>query len=61
MNNSPLNNHLVREEIKKEIKDFLESIKNGGTTKQNLGHNESSAKKIDSTKCLHKEIGEVSF
>jgi hypothetical protein len=35
-NNSLLNGNLVKEEIKKEIKDFLEFNKNEGTPYQNL-------------------------
>ena len=35
-NNSPLNDHWVRKEIKKEIKDFEEFNENEGTTHPNL-------------------------
>jgi hypothetical protein len=60
LNNYLLNDNLVSEEIKKEIKDFLEFNKDEGTTIPKLmGHNESSAKrKTHSSEWLHKEIGE---
>jgi hypothetical protein len=48
---------LVKEEIKKEIKDFLEFNENKGTT-YTMGHNKSSAKrKTHSSEYLHKRIG----
>ena len=36
LNNTLLNDNLVKEETKKEIKDFLEFNKNEGTTYSNL-------------------------
>ena len=36
LNNAPLNDNLVKEEIKKEIKSFLESNENEDTSQQNL-------------------------
>jgi hypothetical protein len=56
-----LNDNFVREEIKKEIKEFLELNENVDTSYPNLwGHSESSAeRKIQSTKCPGKETGEI--
>jgi hypothetical protein len=46
---------LVKEKIKKEIKDFLEFNENEDTSYQNMGHSESSGKrKTHSSKCLQK-------
>jgi hypothetical protein len=55
LNNSLLNDNLVREEIKKEIKDFIDSMK----MRKHMGHNVK--KKTYSTKCLHKEIGKILY
>jgi hypothetical protein len=50
MNNTLLNDNLVKEEIKKEIKDFLEFNDNEAKL---MGHNESSPRrKIQSSECL---------
>jgi hypothetical protein len=51
---------LVKEEIKKEIKDFLVFNENEGINIPRLmGHKESIAKwKTQSSKCLQKETGE---
>ena len=49
----------VKEEIKKKIKDFLKFNEIDHTIY--MGHNEGSVKrKVHSTKCLHKEHGEIS-
>ena len=59
LNNILLNENLVKEEIKKEIKDFLEHNENGHNIPKSMGHNESSAKrKTHSPECLQKENGE---
>ena len=51
-----LNGNLVREEIKKEMKDFKNLLK---MKTQHMGHNDSSAKrKTHSSECLPKETGE---
>ena len=54
LNNTLLNDTLVKEEIKKEIKDFLEFNENEAKL---MGHNESSPKrKIHSSEGCLKEI-----
>jgi hypothetical protein len=73
LNNSLLHDNLVREEIKKVIKDILELNENEGTTnnfkqlKQLRGHNKkkknlwdtikSAMRKTHSAKCLQREAG----
>jgi hypothetical protein len=42
VNNAVLNDNLVKEEIKKEIKDFLELNENEVNIPQLIGYNESS-------------------
>jgi hypothetical protein len=61
LRNSPLSDNLVKEKIKKDIKDFLEFNENESSAYPNFrGHNENSVeRKIHSTGCLQKEIGEI--
>ena len=57
LNISLLNDLWVREEIKKEIKDFLKLNEMKAQQSKCVGHNETNAKrKVHSTKDLHKEI-----
>jgi len=57
VSNVLLNDNLVNEEIKKEIKDFLEFNENN--IHKLMGHNESCAKrKTHSSECLQKETRE---
>jgi len=58
LNNALLNDNLVKEEIKKEIKDFLEFNENERTTNNLMRQNESNAKrKTHSSECLQNETG----
>jgi hypothetical protein len=60
LNNFLVNDNLVREEIKKATKYFLEFNENVDTLPKFMGHNENNAKrKIHSTKCPSKETGEI--
>jgi ribosomal protein S24E len=63
LKNTLCNGHWVRNEIKKEIKDFLELKKNEIKNISKLtGHSESSVKsQVYSSKCFHKEIGVFSY
>jgi hypothetical protein len=50
---------LVKEEIKKGIKDFFKFSKNEGTTYPNLWHTMKAVQRGKlSSECLHKETGE---
>jgi hypothetical protein len=60
VNNTLLNYNLVKEEINKEIKDFLEFNENEATTNPNLWDTmkEVLREKTHSPECLQKETGE---
>jgi hypothetical protein len=59
LNNALLNDNLVKEKRKKEIKDFFEFNENEGTTYPNLWDTiKSVLKKTHSSECLQKETGE---
>ena len=62
LNNILLNNQWVSEEIKEEIKTYLETNENGHTTIQNLWDAGKTFLRgeIHSNKCLSQEIREVS-
>jgi hypothetical protein len=62
LNNALLNDNLVKEEIKKEIKDFLEFDVMKPQYTQTLRNNESSPKRKNHTsECLQKESGESRY
>ena len=60
LNNTLLNDTLVKEGIKKEIKDFLELNENEAKTYPKfMGHNESISKReTHRSECLQKETRE---
>ena len=62
LNSSILNYHLVREDIKKDIKDFLELNESESITYPHLWNTMKVVlRNIHSYKYLHKEIGEISY
>jgi type I site-specific restriction endonuclease len=62
LNNSPLNDHLVKEKVKKEIKDYLEFNENIDTSYQNLQDIMKAVLSENSySKCPGKETCEILY
>ena len=61
LNNMLLNNQQVKEEIKREIKNYLETNENGNITSKFVGCRKSSSKReVYRNKCLPQQTRKVS-